>query len=103
MKIGILSDTHDNIPAITTALAEFEARDVELLIHCGDIQSPETVRQFTAFPTHFVFGNCDWQPDLIAPAITAAGAKLHEPFGELELAGRTIGWVHSHDLKLFTD
>jgi uncharacterized protein len=101
MKIGILSDTHDNDAAVNTALREFESRGVELIVHCGDIQSPATVQLFADVPTHFVFGNCDWKPDLLAPAIDAIGAKLHEPHGELELEGKMIGWVHSHDLKLF--
>jgi putative phosphoesterase len=101
MKIGILSDTHDNSSAVEAALQQFRLRGVELLIHCGDIQSPETIRLFADLPTHFVFGNCDWQPDALAPAIADIGAQLHQPFGELEVGGKTIGWLHSHDLKLF--
>src|SRR5262245_2759137 len=103
MKIGILSDTHDNVAAIDDALREFGARGVELVIHCGDIQSPETVRHFAELPTHFVLGNCDWHADAFRPAMTAIGAKLYEPFGELDLAGVKIGWIHSHDAKLFMD
>jgi uncharacterized protein len=103
MKIGVLSDTHDSTSAIESAFCEFRMRGVELLIHCGDIQSPETVRLFEPIATHFVFGNCDWQPELIAPAIEDIGATLHEPFGELELDGTKIAWIHSHDMKLFLE
>ncbi len=103
MRIGILSDTHDNVAAIEAALAEFAVRNVELVIHCGDIQSPETVCHFARFPTHFVLGNCDWHGAAFKPSMAAIGAKLYEPFGELELGGRTIGWIHSHDAKLFMD
>jgi putative phosphoesterase len=101
MKIGILSDTHDNETAVESGLREFRSRGVELIIHCGDIQSPATVQLFAGMPTHFVFGNCDWRPDLLAPAIEEVGAKLHDPHGELELAGKMIGWVHSHDVNHF--
>jgi putative phosphoesterase len=103
MKIGILSDTHDNVAAIADAMREFSARGVELLIHCGDIQSPETVQHFASIPTHFVLGNCDWHAEAVAPAMEETGAKLYQPFGELELAGVKIGWIHSHDMKLFMD
>src|SRR5690242_7597197 len=98
MKIGILSDTHDNIAAIEAALREFTARGVELVLHCGDIQSPTTVASFASIPTHFVLGNCDFEAESFAPAMQLAGAKLYEPFGELELCGKKIGWIHSHDM-----
>ncbi len=101
MKIGILSDTHDNTSAVESALRQFRLHGVELVIHCGDIQSAETVELFADLPTHFVLGNCDWSPESIAAAIERIGAKLYQPFGELEIAGKTIGWIHSHDLKLF--
>ena len=103
MKIGILSDTHDNVAAIEAAMREFTARGAEFVLHCGDIQSPETVQHFAPLPTHFVLGNCDWSPESFAPAIERVGAKLYQPYGELELAGKRIGWIHSHDAKLFMD
>lgn len=103
IKIGILSDTHDNITAIESALAAMQARGVELLIHCGDIQSPDTVRQFQGIPTHFVLGNCDWDEELFPNAIRDIGGVFHERFGELELEGHKIAWTHSHDFQLFND
>jgi uncharacterized protein len=103
MKIGILSDTHDNTVAVDSAMRELAARGVELIIHCGDIQSPETIDLFRPLTTHFVLGNCDGPADTFRPHLTAIGAQIHEPFGELELGGKRIGWLHSHDLRLFMD
>jgi uncharacterized protein len=103
MKIGVLSDTHDNETAVDLALREFKLRGVELVVHCGDIQSPSTVQLFADLPAHFVLGNCDWQPDLLASSIDTIDAKLHQPFGELEISGVTVGWVHSHDARLFSN
>jgi putative phosphoesterase len=101
MKIGVLSDSHGRLPAVNTALGEYEARDVELVIHCGDIDDAGTVLAFSRFPTHFVYGNCDGDRPGIRNAIAAIGATLHEPFGHLELAGKQIAWLHGDhpDLK----
>jgi putative phosphoesterase len=103
MKVGILSDSHDATAAIDLALREFQSRDVKLVIHCGDIQSPETVRRFKLIPTHFVLGNCDYDPELYAPVMKEIGATLHDQFGELELSGTKIAWIHSHDMKRFME
>lgn len=46
MKIGILSDTHDRTDDVRIALALLVERSVELLVHCGDIESVATVRLF---------------------------------------------------------
>jgi len=103
MKIGIISDTHDHHAAITSALSAFAARGVELLIHCGDIQSPETVRLFQPIPTHFVLGNCDWRVDEFPGAIRDIGGVYYDRYGELELEGMRLAWTHSHDMQLFLD
>ena len=101
MKIGILSDTHDRAPATNAALEQFDAAGAELLLHCGDIESAATVRLFAGRTAHFVLGNCDWNPQGIRYAVAEIGAALHEPFGELELAGKKIAFIHSHDRRLF--
>lgn len=38
--IGIVSDTHEDVPMIVRAVALFKERAPELVIHCGDIISP---------------------------------------------------------------
>jgi putative phosphoesterase len=112
MRIGIMSDTHDREVSILTALELLRERGVELLLHCGDIESPETVQLFRGMPTHFVWGN--WDGDgtrsrargkhrdytRLRQAIAGIGATVQEPFGHLELAGRELAWVHGDDRKL---
>jgi putative phosphoesterase len=110
MKIGVVSDTHDNTAAVESALRLLTDRGVELVLHCGDIESPETVQLFAGVPTHFVFGNCDgeWTArassrdySALREAIVAIGAKVQEPFGNLELAGKKLAWAHGHEQGLF--
>lgn len=101
MKIGILSDSHGRVETVERALAEFRARGVDLVIHCGDIDDAETVRAFAGWTAHFVYGNCDADRAGIKQAVAAIGGSLHEPFGHLELAGKQIAWLHGDrpDLK----
>jgi putative phosphoesterase len=123
MKIGVISDTHDRTADVRVAVALLVERGVDLVLHCGDIESIETVHLFAQLPTHFVFGN--WDGDWIsgvhcglavpAPdgkkrddtrlrhAIHEIGGVLHEPWGDLELGGKAIAWVHGNDRKLLRE
>lgn len=97
MKLGILSDTHDQAAAIQAALRLLKAAGVDVIIHCGDITAPDTIRLFAGYPMHFVLGNCDWHVDRLRYALAESGAQLHEPFGDLALEGKRIAWVHGHE------
>jgi putative phosphoesterase len=99
MKIAILSDTHSRYQTVETALQKIEAFNVELLIHCGDIEDAETVWLFPG-KTHFVFGNCDTERASVRQAVYGIGATLHEPFGQLELDGVKLAFVHGDDHRL---
>src|SRR5262245_23488663 len=123
MRVGVVSDTHDQADCVAAALAALRQRGVECVLHCGDITAPETVRLFDGFDAHFVFRN--WDGDLLtgpryvwAPlwpagkarddarlrrAIEEIGATLHEPWGDLELGGRKVAWVHGNDRALLEE
>jgi putative phosphoesterase len=59
MKIGILSDTHNNIKNLRAALALFEAEGISTLIHCGDLTGVEIARALEGFRVICVLGNGD--------------------------------------------
>lgn len=65
MKIGILSDTHNNIENLNKALARLRQEDVNVLIHCGDFTDPEVARLLYGFRVHAVFGNGDYASGFI--------------------------------------
>jgi putative phosphoesterase len=100
MKIGLVSDTHDNTRNTAAALEVLRGEGVELVVHCGDICRPATVALFAGLPTHFVWGNNDSNKAALRLAMQAAGATSHEPFGHLELAGKQIAWAHGDDWGL---
>lgn len=99
MLIAVISDTHDRIVSVQNALAIMAERGVELIVHCGDICSGDTVRLFPAH-THFVFGNCDHDISDIDAAINFIGATSHGAWGQLELAGLSLAFTHGDDQRL---
>lgn len=46
MLIGIISDTHDNLPGLQKAIKILKEQNIEMLIHCGDWVSPFTLEFF---------------------------------------------------------
>src|SRR5690348_3348677 len=61
MKIGVLSDTHDQYENILKAVKILNDRGVELTIHCGDWISPFSAGFYKDLksPIKGVFGNND--------------------------------------------
>lgn len=103
MRIGIVSDTHDRSETVSEALRLLAEQRVELILHCGDIESPQTVSLFKDIPTHFVFGNWDRDRARLTAAIKAIKGTSYESFGAMELAGKRIAWLHSHERNKLRD
>jgi putative phosphoesterase len=97
MRIGVVSDTHDRHEAVAEAVRLLMEQQVELVLHCGDIESPDTVRAFKPVPTHFVYGNWDKDKAKLSAAIKEIGGTHYDSFGFLTLAGKRVAWVHSHE------
>jgi putative phosphoesterase len=100
MQIGILSDTHSRYPTVEKALKLLQERKINVVLHCGDIEDADTVWLFQGFTAHFVFGNCDTERLSLRQAIHGIGETLHEPFGQVELEGVKIAFVHGDDEHL---
>jgi putative phosphoesterase len=96
MLLGIISDSHDNIPAIKEILKIFKERGVEQVIHAGDLVSPFTLEPFkeAGLPLTVILGNNEGERELIRKKFGQAGFSVHqEPF-ELEIAGLNIVVCH---------
>ena len=103
MQIAVLSDTHSRHHTVETVLAQLQARNVNAVLHCGDIEDADTVWLFQGFTAHFVFGNCDTERAAVRQAVHGIGATLHEPFGHVELNDVKIGFVHGDDHHLLRE
>ncbi|HTU23604.1 MAG TPA: metallophosphoesterase family protein [Gemmataceae bacterium] len=103
MRIGIVSDTHGNRLMVNLTLTELRERGITTILHCGDIDDPETVTLFRGFTTHFVFGNCDIDQAALRAAMADIGATLHDHFGSVELDGVKLAFTHGDNKSLMRD
>jgi hypothetical protein len=67
MQIAIFSDSHDNWPNIEKAIKYLNKQKIRLIIHCGDVCAPltlkEMVKLFKGKQIHLVKGNVDGDVD----------------------------------------
>jgi putative phosphoesterase len=103
MQIAILSDTHSRYATVEKVLALLQARKINTVLHCGDIEDADTVWLFQGFTTHFVFGNCDTERHSIRQAVHGIGETLHDAYGTLELEGVKIAFTHGDNSRLMRD
>ena len=98
MKLGILSDTHDNLPLIEKAVAVFNDAQVDLVIHLGDYCAPFALRPLSELVMDWigVFGNNDGE---IQGLLRASGEKIKGGNLNLEFEGKRIFADHINPMK----
>jgi putative phosphoesterase len=101
MRIGVISDTHGHMGFTSAAVELLRERNVEVVLHCGDIGTPDVVGLFVDWPTHFVLGNTDYDAESIRDAAEENGMHFHGRFADLTLAGRRIAVLHGDDHRRF--
>ncbi|MFQ5432625.1 MAG: metallophosphoesterase [Nitrospinota bacterium] len=100
MKVGIISDSHDNVPNIQSAVGYFNSVGVAAVLHCGDFVSPFSLFPFTGLECeklYMVFGNNDGEKQGIKELAAQNGWLIGKPPMELELHGRKIVMLHEPD------
>ncbi|UTB33720.1 MAG: metallophosphoesterase [Methanobacterium sp. ERen5] len=92
--IGIMSDSHDNIPAVRKAVETFNSLDVDLVIHAGDLISPFTANEFKNLGPEMVavFGNNDGEREGLKKAYSEI--CLIEDFKEISVEGWKFSIIH---------
>jgi len=97
MRVGLLCDTHDRLPAIDALVREMMARGVGLVLHGGDYCAPFALRPFLEHNVAMagVFGRNDGDHEgLKAVAAAGVGIELFESPHSMEVAGIHILLVH---------
>ena len=97
MKVGLLADTHDRVPAIAELLQEMLSRGVSLVMHAGDYCSPFSLDPFNDMNIALlgIFGRNDGDPEgLKASAAKGVGMELYESPHSFEVSGHRILIVH---------
>ena len=97
MKIGVLSDTHDNFMNLVTVLSAFRERGIVTVIHCGDLTNLDMVPHFKHFRLIYTFGNMDVTTGAIKKRIEQ---MTNQNFAGMvyrgSLGGVPIAATHSH-------
>ena len=95
MRIGVVSDTHNNLRNVRRIVDLLNEAGVERVVHTGDITQPKTLRVLggLAAPLVGVYGNND-EREALARAAADLGFELHEPPLVLHWARRRILVVH---------
>jgi len=98
MRLGILSDSHDQNERMAGALALLAAKGAEALVHCGDLTSPVVVHLCaeSQLPCYYVLGNNDFDLEGLQRAIVATGGTSLEWGGLITMSGKQIGVTHGH-------
>lgn len=100
MKIGIISDSHDNIPNFESAIKILKRNKMEVLIHSGDLCAPFMIHKLDQIgvPVHVVFGNVDDRARTAVFSNEAKNVTHHGDVAEIELDEQKFGVVHFPDI-----
>jgi hypothetical protein len=98
MKIAIISDTHDNTPAIVWIIEYLNEHSIPIAFHAGDMINPGIIRRFHEHydgHLHFVFGNNDGEKAITMNRVnTYDDVTSHLEEMQLELEGKKIFMHH---------
>lgn len=97
MRVGLMADSHDRVPAIAEFVRRMQAAGVSMLLHAGDYCAPFALRPIeqASLSLAGVFGKNDGDTQgLLAKASAGFGAELFESPHSFEMGGQRILVVH---------
>ena len=99
--IGVLSDTHDNIPLTEKAIEKLNEFGVDLVVHCGDIISPFIMKRLGKLNVKMiaVYGNNDGDKDLLKELALNYGFEIHNPPYTLTINDKRVLILHGFGAK----
>ena len=98
MKIGIISDSHDQIQLMVAGAKAAVEAGAEAILHCGDVVAPSSLHRINdlGVPIHVIHGNNTG--DLVSLSrLSAKPGSMIRYYGQdagIELAGKRIFMVH---------
>lgn len=102
MKVGIIADTHDNLPAIDKAVKRLNQEKVQLVLHAGDYVAGFAVLRFKPLEAKLIgiFGNNDGDHPLLEKRFKEINAEIRGRFAEVDVEGVRIAMTHGDELEL---
>ena len=105
MLIGLISDTHDNLPMIEKAVKRLNKEKVELVLHAGDYVSPFVIPKFKNLNCKLigVFGNNDGDHELLRKRFSETiNCEVRGKFAEINVDGFKIALLHGDETELLS-
>lgn len=103
MIIGIISDTHDNLPLVDRAVKKLNGEGVALVLHAGDYVAPFVIPKFKELKARIVgvLGNNDGDRELLKKRAAEHGnMELKGSFAEIQAGNVKIALIHGHEDEL---
>jgi uncharacterized protein len=96
VRIGVVSDTHNNLKNVREIVRLFNDAGVARVVHTGDITQAKTLAVLSGLdaPLVGVYGNNDVEREALDIAAARFGFHFVDPPLELAWAGRRILVVH---------
>ncbi|MBF0284984.1 MAG: YfcE family phosphodiesterase [Magnetococcales bacterium] len=94
MKLGLISDSHDHIAHVEKAAEIFHQRQVEMVLHAGDMCSPPAIKPLKGLKLAGVFGNNDGETVGLLRLFEKLGGRLEGEFLELDLPEGKLALYH---------
>jgi putative phosphoesterase len=98
--IGILSDTHDRLDNMRSAMQLLRGGGAEFYIHCGDVGGEPIIDQLAGVPAALVWGNNDWDRTPLTRYAQSLSIQVFAGLGELELGGKKFAITHGDDERI---
>jgi putative phosphoesterase len=96
MRIGIISDSHDDRANLETTLGILEAEEITRVLHCGDLCGPAIVELLSDFDVWIARGNMDRHPELEQAVLETIGRGRLAESHRLTLDGNEVAMIHGH-------
>jgi len=100
MLVGLLSDTHDKLPAMRAGMRTLAINGAKFFIHCGDVGGEPVIDCMAGHPAAFVWGNNDWDRAGLEEYAIGLGIQCLGSGGAVELAGKSLFVTHGDDATL---
>jgi putative phosphoesterase len=93
MKLGVIADSHDNLPPLKRAVDFFNQEKVDFVLHAGDFIAPFSVKELQKLICDFkgVFGNNDGERKGLTQV---SQGKINHPPLRIELENKKIILLH---------
>jgi len=99
MRIGVVSDTHNNLKNIEKIIALFNEEEISLVIHTGDIANASSFEHFSKLKVDFigVYGNNDRNEIGLKEVADKYNFQFQEPPKIINLCNKNIAIFHEPD------